>query len=152
MSTDLVDTVVTILDSWQRDPYSYCPPNFDCVEGDSLIEWWVRLDPLDWHRVDASLIDKDGVMTVWSSERPSCGPAQRLKSVCTVYTESLAYEWVPLVVYTGENDVHSEAFILDFLQIPDDDVEALKKVAKLHGLEWINYLNKIFREFKPSSL
>ena len=46
--------------------------------------------------------------------------------------------------------LYSEEFILDFLQLPDDAVELLKEVAKLHGVKWVNYLNALFNELKPN--
>lgn len=44
----------------------------------------------------------------------------------------------------------SEEFILAFLQIPKEVEDALRAQAIVNGNTWINFLNRLYREFVPN--
>ena len=52
---------------------------------------------------------------------------------------------------SGKEDIGyelaSEETILKFLQLPEQSLENLRQISKDYNLDWIMYLNQLYREF-----
>lgn len=41
-----------------------------------------------------------------------------------------------------------EEVILKYFQLPEEVVEEMRQVAKTNNLDWLEYLNQLYREFQ----